>query len=146
MVQNKIKVIVPFHNPGKNLERCINSLLLQDYDNYEILFIDDASTDNSFSKIPAVKYKGDKDGNLLMEDGEPVIESKHHLLDKTNCKKIEVWRSNERMANLFNIHNAVMKYATDPNDIVVIVEGVDFLFKKHVLSKINELYNNENQP
>ena len=59
-MNNKIKIIVPFYNPGKFLDRCVNSLLTQDYDNYEILFIDDCSSDGSFSKIPAVKYKGDE--------------------------------------------------------------------------------------
>ena len=64
-MKNKIKIIVPFYNPGKFLNRCVNSLLTQDYDNYEILFIDDCSSDDSFSKIPAVKYKGDENGQLL---------------------------------------------------------------------------------
>lgn len=141
-MKNKIKVIVPFYNPGKFLDRCINSLLTQDYDNYEILFIDDCSTDDSFSKIPAVKYKGDSEGNLLMDDnGEPIVESKHHLLDKTNCSNILAWRSGERMTALPNLHNGIMRFATDPEDIVVIVNGDDWLINKRVLSQINEFYN-----
>ena len=141
-MKNKIKIIVPFYNPGKFLDRCVNSLLTQDYDNYEILFIDDFSSDGSFNKIPAVKYKGDENGDLLKdENGEPVIESKHPLLDKTKCKNILAWRSNERVTALPNLHNGIMKFATDPNDIVVIVDGDDWLFNKKVLSYINDFYN-----
>ena len=141
-MKNKIKIIVPFYNPGIFLDRCINSLLTQDYDNYEILFVDDCSTDGSFSKIPAVKYKGDENGELLKdENGEPIVEYKHPLLDKTKCKNILAWRSGERMTALPNLHNGIMRFATDPDDIVVIVDGDDWLFNKKVLTYINDYYN-----
>lgn len=141
-MKNKIKIIVPFYNPGNFLDRCINSLLTQDYDNYEILFIDDCSTDGSFSKIPSVKYKGDENGDLIKdENGEPIIESKHHLLEKTKCINILAWRSGERMTALPNLHNAIMRFATEPDDIVVIVNGDDWLLNKKVLSYINDFYN-----
>ncbi len=42
---NHLVVIVPFHNPGSALERCVRSLIEQDYENFEVLFIDDASSD-----------------------------------------------------------------------------------------------------
>jgi glycosyltransferase involved in cell wall biosynthesis len=47
-VQNpKVSIIVPIYNVGKYLEKCIVSILNQDYDNLEILLIDDGSSDNS---------------------------------------------------------------------------------------------------
>ena len=45
-----ISVIVPIYNVEKYLKKCIESLLNQTYNNYEIILIDDGSTDNS-SKI-----------------------------------------------------------------------------------------------
>jgi glycosyltransferase involved in cell wall biosynthesis len=145
-MKNKIKIIVPFYNPGKFLDRCVNSLLTQDYENYEILFIDDCSSDGSFNKIPAVKYKGDENGELLKDEkGEPAIESKHPLLDKTKCQNILAWRSGERATALPNLHNGIMRFATDPNDIVVIVDGDDWLFNKKVLSYINDFYNKNSE-
>ena len=50
--KNKIKVIVPFYNPGDFLEICIKSIMSQNYDNFQVIFIDDASTDNSWNKLP----------------------------------------------------------------------------------------------
>jgi glycosyltransferase involved in cell wall biosynthesis len=50
--KNRIKVAVLFYNPGHYLDNCISSLLLQDYDNFEIIFVDDASTDGSHERIP----------------------------------------------------------------------------------------------
>lgn len=51
-MNNKIKVITTFYNPGEFLEKCVASIMSQKYDNFEVIFIDDCSTDDSFSKLP----------------------------------------------------------------------------------------------
>ena len=43
----KIGIIIPNYNYEHTLEKCLNSILSQTYTNYEIVFIDDMSTDNS---------------------------------------------------------------------------------------------------
>lgn len=42
-----ISVIVPVYNTEKYLDRCIQSILAQTYTNFELLLIDDGSTDSS---------------------------------------------------------------------------------------------------
>lgn len=42
-----ISVIVPIYNSDKYLQRCIDSILSQDFEDFELLLIDDGSTDNS---------------------------------------------------------------------------------------------------
>ncbi|MDR2257688.1 MAG: glycosyltransferase [Treponema sp.] len=42
-----VSVLIPARNEEKNIERCLNSLRNQLYKNYEILVIDDNSTDNT---------------------------------------------------------------------------------------------------
>jgi tetratricopeptide (TPR) repeat protein len=49
---NRMKVIVPFHDPGHLLDDCVESLLAQDYGNFEAIFVDDASTDGSAAQVP----------------------------------------------------------------------------------------------
>ena len=44
---NKYSFIVPVYNCAQHLEECLNSLLAQSYQNFEIVLIDDGSTDGS---------------------------------------------------------------------------------------------------
>lgn len=43
----KLSIIVPIYNVEQYLRKCVDSLLKQDYDNYEIILVDDGSTDDS---------------------------------------------------------------------------------------------------
>lgn len=43
----RFSFIVPVYNVAPYLRKCVDSLLAQDYDDYEIILVDDGSTDNS---------------------------------------------------------------------------------------------------
>lgn len=58
-----ISFIIPTHNRKKELNECLQSILEQTYKNYEIIIIDDKSTDNTeefikenYSKNPNIRY------------------------------------------------------------------------------------------
>lgn len=104
-----ISIIVPARNEEKFLKNCINSLLNQDYENYEILIIDDNSTDKTLeiaksfndTKISVIQsgnkpkewigknwpcfigYKNSKGEYLLFTDAD-TIHSKNSLKDSIN--------------------------------------------------------------
>ena len=42
----KLSYIIPVYNVEKYLKECIDSILAQTFDDYEIILVDDASPDN----------------------------------------------------------------------------------------------------
>ena len=56
-MRDSISIIVPVYNVEKYLEKCIDSILNQSYQNLEIILIDDGSTDNSGSICDEYKKK-----------------------------------------------------------------------------------------
>ena len=46
-VEFLISVIVPVYNVEKYIKKCVNSILEQDYENFELILVDDGSTDKS---------------------------------------------------------------------------------------------------
>ena len=55
----KFSIIIPNYNNAEYLDKCLDSVLNQTYKNYEIIFIDDMSTDNSL-KIAEKKLNKEK--------------------------------------------------------------------------------------
>lgn len=43
----ELSVIVPVYNVEKYLERCVNSILIQSFKDFELILVDDGSPDNS---------------------------------------------------------------------------------------------------
>ena len=56
----KLSVIVPIYNAEVFLNRCINSILQQIYQNLEIILVNDGSTDNSLKICQMYKSKDDR--------------------------------------------------------------------------------------
>jgi glycosyltransferase involved in cell wall biosynthesis len=68
-MQNKFLILCFFHNAAEYIEKCIGSIISQDYQNYRVLFVDDASTDNGFDLIDDnerfIKIKNQENKGLL---------------------------------------------------------------------------------
>ena len=100
----KFSVIIPNYNNAKWLEKCLNSVLNQTYKNYEIIFIDDMSEDNSLEiankmlkpphkvlKVPYKKFNGGTRNIGIMEatgDYIVCIDSDDWLKENTTLEQI----------------------------------------------------------
>ena len=49
MIENKFSIIIPAYNASKTIQKCLDRLVNQQYINFEIIIVDDGSTDDTLS-------------------------------------------------------------------------------------------------
>ena len=106
-INYKIGIIIPNYNYEHTIEKCLNSILNQTYTNYEIIFVDDMSTDNSVQIA-----------RNLLKQPHKVIELKQ--------KRYNGGARNEAYLHL-----------SDDVDYVYYVDSDDWLYDEFALEKIN---------
>ena len=70
-----VSVMVPARNEALNIERCVRSLLRQDYGSYEIHVLDDGSTDATPELLD--RLVTESEGRLRVLQGEPLPRGWH---------------------------------------------------------------------
>lgn len=67
----KVSVLVPARNEENNIARCVSSLLLQDYPDYEVIVLNDNSTDETYNTLLSIKDERLKiiDSNIVLPEG-----------------------------------------------------------------------------
>lgn len=59
-MKKKLSVIIPVYNVEKYLDKCVDSICNQTYDNLEIILVDDGSTDQSLKKCTALSLRDNR--------------------------------------------------------------------------------------
>ena len=109
--QQKILIVTPMYNAEPYIEKCIQSVITQDYDNYLMVIIDDCSTDKSYEI--AKKYENDK---------------------------IKVIQNKENKGAVRNQIETIIEYSEE-NDIIMFLDGDDSLVNDNqIFHFYNNLY------
>ena len=120
MKENKFKIVIPSYNNEKWIEPNLASILNQTYTNYEVLYIDDCSTDDTHYKT--MEFVG-------------------------RCDNWTVIKNKVNMRRGYNIspHTThIQNFIKDDEDILVFVDGDDWLYDDYVLEQLNDFYNKGN--
>lgn len=120
--QNKFKIVIPSYNNEQWVEPNVASILNQTYTNYDVLYINDASTDNTLALV----------NELVLN------------YNLSNWKVINNPVNKKRGYNVTPHNKHIVEFMKDDEDILVFVDGDDWLFDKNVLFKLNEYYNELN--
>ncbi len=107
-VNYKIGIIIPNYNYEHTIEKCLNSIAYQTYKNFEVIFVDDMSTDNSV-KI-ASKFK--------------------------NMMNIKIIQLRQKRLN-GGARNEGYLHLSDDVDYVYYVDSDDWLYNENALEEIN---------
>lgn len=112
--EKKMVVCILSYNNEDYYKRNLDGLFMQDYKNFRAIYVDDASTDNTWELVNAyVKEKGFED-------------------------KITLIRNEKNMGGMCNWYNLV--HSLEDDDIVVSYDGDDFFPHKDVLKRVNQAY------
>tara|TARA_R110002096_G_scaffold410195_1_gene609774 strand:+ start:17 stop:2599 length:2583 start_codon:yes stop_codon:yes gene_type:complete len=116
-MSNHFKIIIPFYNVEQWIKICIRSVKAQDYNDYECILIDDISTDKSADIVK--KEIGDD-------------------------KRFRLVSNKNKAYALKNIYDAIELSNPDQEDIIVTLDGDDWLANKGVLKTLNDKYTKSN--
>ncbi|MBS0625726.1 MAG: glycosyltransferase family 2 protein [Verrucomicrobia bacterium] len=107
-------ILVVGYNNGASVEKTLRSIFSQHYDNYRLIYVDDASTDGSFSLARDLIYNSGQIGRTTFV------------------------RNEERLGELASWSQAIRR--CPDQEIVVLVGGDDWLAHEWVLNRLNEYY------
>ncbi|MCK7591101.1 glycosyltransferase [Subsaxibacter sp. CAU 1640] len=83
MSQPLISILTPFKNTEIFLAECLDSIISQTYANWELLIVDDASTDHSYNLIKSYSVK-DERIKLMKNDGNGIIDALRFAFENSN--------------------------------------------------------------
>ena len=109
-VEYKIGIIIPNYNYEHTIDKCLTSIAKQTYKNYEVIFVDDMSTDNSVS----------------------IAKSYSNKLEKLKVIELKQKRLNGGARNEAYLH------LSDDVDYVYYVDSDDWLYDEYSLENINK--------
>ena len=123
----KLSIIVPIYNVAPYLRKCVDSLLAQDYADYEIILVDDGSTDNSGAIADEIVSEAMGNGQWAIDED---TNSQSPIANRPTLRVIH--QSN---AGLSAARNAGLAIAQ--SDYIMYVDSDDYL-QSNVLGALME--------
>lgn len=91
MKKNETKlltVIIPIYNAKENLNRCLDSILRQSRSDYEILLINDGSTDNSFDIASQYRDSNPEIVKVITQENQGVAKTRNRGVQEAQGKYV----------------------------------------------------------
>jgi chlorobactene glucosyltransferase len=120
-----VSIIVPARNEQDNIERCILSLLAQDYPSFEVIIVDDDSTDKTLRIVQDVKRLGE-------DSSQPT----HRLKIITVTEKPDKWTGKTWASQ--------QAYLQSAGNVLLFTDADTFYMSKDVISQAVSYMQKEN--
>ncbi len=122
-----VSILTPFKNTEAFLDDCLNSIINQTYTNWELLIIDDSSTDTSYSIVEKFTKKDDRI-KLLKNSGNGIIDALQVAFRESKGQLITRMDSDDIM---------------QPNKIEILVNNLLSHGKQHVAIGLVHYFSDE---
>ena len=80
----KVSVIVPVYNAAKYISQTLNSIISQDFDSFEIIVVDDGSTDSSLDIITECFENTDIPHKIIRQENQGVSAARNTAIDNSS--------------------------------------------------------------
>ncbi len=112
--KKKFVVVIPSYNNSKWCVQNINSALSQNYEQFRIVFTDDCSNDDTFSKVNDAVNASSK------------------------ANKVTLIKNTNRLGALANLYSMI--HSCDDDEIILTLDGDDWFPDDNVLNRLNTIY------
>ena len=117
-----ISIIMPLYNKEEFIKNTINSILEQTYTNFELIIVDDNSTDNSKEIIEKINDKRIK--LIKLKENMGVSHARNVGIDNAKGKYITFIDADDMVANNFleEMHNKIELYKADVSQCQITID------------------------
>ena len=100
MKKDLVSIIIPIHNADKTLRECLDSIMHQSYDNYEVIMVNDGSIDDS-AAICKEYSKKDRRFRYFKKENGGVSSARNLALGKSEGKYVSFVDSDDYIDTFF---------------------------------------------
>ncbi len=124
-----LSICVPARNEERDLEACLNSLMAQDYPNFEVIAADDRSEDKTLQIIQSFEKRFD---NFIGFQGKPLLEDwlgKPYILSQAASKangKYLLFTDADPIFEPFALRSAIFFMQNKNLDMLTLMPGATF--------------------
>lgn len=137
----KVSVIIPVYNGKKGIKKCIDSILMQTYNDLEIIVLDDGSTDGSYEYILSLYGNLDeKNISLIKKENEGVAKTRNKGIQMSNGEYVSFVDQDDYL--LPDYYEEYMKKAEE-TDAEIVVGGYQRISDDGKVSRIEKLDDSE---
>lgn len=131
----KLSIIIPCFNHFEKMEKCLKSLENQTYKNFEVIFIDDKSTDDLYSKLVNFSQKSNLKIQILQnEKNEGPGFSRNKGIEASNGEYITFCDADDYIENNL-VEQIVKKIETVKTDCLIYDYIYEMKSGKQILQK-----------
>jgi glycosyltransferase involved in cell wall biosynthesis len=143
-----VSIIMPVYNTGKLLEHTIDSVIAQSYSNWELLLVDDGSTDHICDEICDQFASFDKRIKTFHKQNGGICSARNYGLERAHGDFIAFCDHDDEY-NEFLIEKALSSLLENNSDLTKFCYDTIYdngLLEKKTICRKNEIYDNKSWP
>jgi len=119
-MNNLVSIITPSYNSSKFIEECINSVITQSYIDWEMIIVDDYSTDNSRDLILKFAKEDNRINPIFLDENLGAAAARNIAIKQSKGKYIafldsdDIWKSEklEKQLSFMNDRNIAFSFTS----------------------------------